>query len=278
MNDWKAKKKDFVIPFPQIMGVLNATPDSFSGDGNLDHRVLIDRGLSMLDQGADILDIGAESSRPFSTPIDEKEERRRVLPVIKGLRKYTDAPLSVDTQHYLTARAALDEGVNIINDITGLNHPDMRSLAAERGVKVIVMHMQGTPANMQTDPVYTNVITEVAEFFQTRIDQAVKDGISLNKLIIDPGIGFGKTLEHNLSLIHNLDRIRVNDCPILLGVSRKSMIGEILNLPVNARIEGSLAAAVVGVLNGANILRVHDVMETHRFFTVFHRMIGLAQP
>ncbi|MGB3975979.1 MAG: dihydropteroate synthase [bacterium] len=276
MNDWKAKNIGSSIPFPKIMGILNATPDSFSGDGTLDHLELIDRGLSMLDQGADILDIGAESSRPFSIPIDEEEERRRVLPVIKGLRKLTDAPLSIDTRRHRTARAALDEGVDMINDITGLIDPDMRHLAAERSVGVIVMHMKGAPENMQRAPVYADVLTEVKSFLRSRIDQALKDGIAPDKLIVDPGIGFGKTLEHNLTLIRNLNRIRINNCPVLLGVSRKSMIGEILNLPVDARIEGSLAAAAVGVLNGADILRVHDVMETRRFFTVFHHMMRSA--
>jgi dihydropteroate synthase len=259
---------------PMIMGILNATPDSFSGDGLLIPEELVRRGLAMLEQGADMLDIGGESSRPFSDPVSEEEERRRVLPVIRGLRKQTDASLSIDTRHVQTARAALDEGVDIINDISGLSSPDMRRLISERGVRAVIMHMLGTPSTMQTAPVYDDVVSDVALFLQSRADLAVKDGIAPDRLIVDPGIGFGKTLEHNLALIQNLEAIRIFDCPVLLGVSRKSMIGSILNLPVESRIEGSLAAAAAGVLNGADILRVHDVQETRRFFTVFQRVTG----
>lgn len=262
---------------PRIMGILNATPDSFSGDGLLIPEELVHRGLTMLEQGADMLDIGGESSRPFSHAVSEEEERRRVLPVIRGLRKQTDAPLSIDTRHVQTARAALDEGVNIINDISGLSSPEMRCLVSERGVRAVIMHMLGSPSTMQTAPVYDDVVAEVSAFLQSRADMAVKDGIAPDNLIVDPGIGFGKTLEHNLTLIRNLDAIRVFDCPILLGVSRKSLIGSILNLPVDSRLEGSLAAAAVGVLNGADILRVHDVPETRRFFMVFQRLTGQVE-
>ncbi len=257
-----------------IMGILNATPDSFSGDGRIHSGELIAHGLSMIEDGADILDIGGESSRPFSAPLDAGEEMRRVLPVIRELRRLSSIPLSIDTRHVDTARAALDEGADIVNDITGMADPEMRSLAIETDASVVIMHMQGTPGDMQRMPVYDNVVLEVAEFLQLQTQKLISEGMDPDRIAVDPGIGFGKTLEHNLELIRNLDRLRVGNCPVLLGVSRKSMVGTMLGTPVEQRLEGSLAAAAAGVCRGADILRVHDVAETRKFFKIFLQSIG----
>lgn len=262
------------VPAVRIMGILNATPDSFSGDGCLDAGELVDRGLAMLDNGADILDIGGESSQPFAAPVDQEQEAARVLPLIRGLRKQTDAPLAIDTRHAQTAQAALDEGVDIINDITGLVDPEMGRLAAGSGASVVIMHMQGTPATMQKAPAYRDVVTEVAAFLEHRVETAIRAGIEPERIAVDPGICFGKTLEHNLELIRNLDRVRVADCPVVLGVSRKSMIGTILGVSVDHRLEGSLAATAVGICRGADVIRVHDVAATRRFLTVFLTVLG----
>jgi dihydropteroate synthase len=257
-----------------IMGVLNATPDSFSGDGSLQTAVLVDRALKMLSDGADILDIGGESTRPNALPVSFKDEIQRVIPVVKEIRKRSRAQISIDTRNVETAKAALDEGVDIINDITGFEKKEMLHLARSARCKIIVMHMQGTPETMQRKPAYSNVVSDVAGFLANRVNDALYAGIEMKRIIVDPGIGFGKTLEHNLELIRNLDTIRPAECPILLGVSRKSMIGTILDLPVDQRLEGSLAAAVAGYLNGADIIRVHDVIETSRFFKVFNYVMG----
>ncbi|MBN1878752.1 dihydropteroate synthase [bacterium] len=259
------------------MGILNVTPDSFSGDGRLDARESVEMGLRMVEAGADILDVGGESSRPFADPVDDNQEMDRVLPVIRGLREQSDVPISIDTRHVRTARAALDEGAVIVNDIRGLSDPAMRKLIAETCAGTVIMHMQGDPSIMQTAPAYDDVVMDVSECLKQRVTQAVHDGIDPSRIAVDPGIGFGKTLEHNLQLIRYLDRIRVEDCALLLGASRKSMIGALLGVPVNQRLEGSLAAAAAGVCRGADVIRVHDVAETRRFLTVFLNILGDRQ-
>ncbi|MCD4653614.1 dihydropteroate synthase [bacterium] len=257
-----------------IMGILNATSDSFSGDGILNVEKLVKRGISMIEEGADMLDVGGESSAPYSKPLSADEVTSRVVPVIEKLRNLTDKPIAIDTYHTSTARAAIDAGADIINDITGLCDPDMIQLVLESDIDVIIMHMQGMPGSMQDKPCYRDVVSEVASFLNSRFDIAVNAGIKSEKIILDPGIGFGKTLDHNLSLIGNLDSLRVSRCRMLLGVSRKTMIGQILETAVDERLEGSLAAAAAGVLSGADIIRVHDVQETWRFMTVFNRILG----
>lgn len=257
----------------KIMGILNATPDSFSGDGILDTGKLVERGLMMLEHGAHCLDVGGESSAPYSDPVADSEVTARVIPVIRELRRQTALPLAVDTYHIDTARAAVEAGADIINDIRGLRNPEMVQLAADAGTGVIIMHMQGEPRTMQDNPVYENVVTDVRTFLHDRYAAAVAGGVLPERIILDPGIGFGKTLEHNLSLIRNLTALRKDNCRLLLGASRKSMIGQILDAPVYERVEGSLAAVAAGVLCGADIIRVHDVLETRRFMEVFSRIL-----
>jgi len=257
----------------QIMGILNATPDSFSGDGEMDRQKLLSRGLSMVEQGADIIDVGGESSRPFAEPVSVDEEKNRVIPVIKLLTRNTLVPVSIDTYHPETALAALGAGASIINDISGLRNPEMISIAKHYNASVIVMHMLGSPGTMQSDPSYSNVLSEVIEFLSERVTAALQSGIAADKIILDPGIGFGKKLAHNLTLIQNLDRIKALGYPVLLGPSRKSFIGELLDRPVEDRLEGTLAAIGAGVTRGADIVRVHDVGQVKRFLGVLEPIL-----
>ena len=252
------------------MGILNVTPDSFS-DGNLyfDRDKAVKHGLDLVKEGANILDIGAESSRPGSDPIPVQEELARILPVISELRNNTDTFLSVDTTKAEVARRALDAGADIINDISSFKFdPDMMPLAAERETPVILMHLKGNPKTMQDNPSYENLLEEVKSFFQERIDMAVSSGIKREKIIIDPGIGFGKNFKDNLSLIRNLRYFENLGRPILVGHSRKSFIGKIVDQPPQDRLEGSLSAAVLSVSYGAHLIRVHDVAATKKAILV----------
>jgi dihydropteroate synthase len=253
-----------------IMGVVNVTPDSFSDPGMyLDKDRAINKGLKLVREGADILDIGGESTRPGSDTIPVKEELERVLPVIRGLREKTDVLISVDTTKSEVAEAALGAGANLINDISAFRFDDrMPLLASETGVPVILMHMKGVPKTMQSNPFYESLYQEIHCFLQERISTAVAYGIKRENIIIDPGIGFGKNLEHNLAIIKNLKFLEDLDRPILVGISRKSFIGKILNLPPQERVEGTIASAILSVLNGAHILRVHDVEAVKRAVTV----------
>ena len=249
-----------------IMAVLNVTPDSFyDGGRRLDADQAITAGVAMAASGADIIDIGGESTRPGAAAVSEAEELGRVLPVIRGLRKEVRLPISIDTYKSAVARAALDAGADIVNDISALRFdPAMAALVAQEKVPVILMHMQGTPRTMQTDPEYADVVREVRDFLAAQLYEAMDGGISPEAIVIDPGIGFGKTLDHNLQLLRGLPVLAALGQPLLVGVSRKTFIGKILNLEPDQRLEGSLAAAVAAVLAGANLLRVHDVGETAR--------------
>jgi len=248
------------------MGILNITPDSFSDGGlYLDREQAIDHGLKMAVDGADIIDIGGESTRPGSNPTPAEVELKRILPVISGIKRHTDALISVDTMKSEVARAAIEEGADIINDISALrNDPEMLGLAVEKSTPVILMHMKETPKTMQVNPRYDDVLSELYAFFEERIGRAVENGLNREKIIIDPGIGFGKRLQDNLTLIRNLHSFQPLDQPILIGISRKSFIGKILGLPSTDRVEGSIASAVISVLQGAHILRVHDVAAVKR--------------
>jgi dihydropteroate synthase len=253
-----------------IMGILNVTPDSFS-DGGLffEKDKAIEHGLRMFSEGANIIDVGGESTRPGSDPVPVDEELKRVLPVISGMRKYTQSLISVDTSKSEIAKAALAEGANIINDITALrNDPKMLSVVAQTDAPVILMHMKGTPKTMQQHPTYENVIAEIKAFLEKQIQLAIKNGIKKENIILDPGIGFGKRFEDNLTLIRNLSDFATLDQPILVGISRKSFIGKILDLPPREREEGTLASAVISVIQGAHILRVHDVAPIKRALLV----------
>lgn len=253
-----------------IMGILNVTPDSFT-DGGLyfEKDKAIEHGLRMISEGADIIDVGGESTRPGAEPVPADEELKRVLPVLSGLRKQTKSLISVDTSKSEVALAALAEGANIINDISALrNDPKMISVAAQTDAPVILMHMKGSPKTMQHNPHYDNVLLEIKSFLKKKIDLAVKNGINREKIIIDPGIGFGKRFEDNLTLIRNLNDFSTLDQPILVGISRKSFIGKILDLPPGEREEGTLASAIISVIQGAHILRVHDVAPIKRAILV----------
>ena len=243
------------------MGILNVTPDSFSDGGwYLNTKSAVEHAKGMVQDGADIVDIGGESSRPGAEPVPVQVELERVLPVIKALSKKIDAPISIDTYKADVAKEALKAGASIINDISGLRFDTMMvKVAADADAPVIIMHMKGTSMDMQKRPVYKDVVKEILSFFKERICFAVKNGIKKNKIIIDPGIGFGKTVKHNLEIIKRLSEFKILGVPILLGPSRKSFIGKILNVDIDKRLEGTAAAVAISIANGANIVRVHDV-------------------
>ena len=252
------------------MGILNVTPDSFSDGGlYLEKDRAVEHGLRMISDGADIIDVGGESTRPGSDPISLEEELERVLPVVSGLRKRTKSLISVDTSKSEVALRAIAEGADIINDISALrNDPQMISVAAKTGAPVVLMHMKGNPKTMQHNPKYENVVSEIKTFLHKRIALVVQKGIDREKIIIDPGIGFGKRFEDNLTLIRNLNDFATLDQPILVGISRKSFIGKILDLPPGDREEGTLASAILSVIQGAHILRVHEVAPVKRAILV----------
>ena len=253
------------------MGIVNVTPDSFyDGGKRFDSARAVADAFQMVDAGAEILDIGGESTRPGAKPVSFDEELRRVLPVIGELRKKLNVPISIDTYKEAVARAALDAGADIVNDISALQFdPAMAALVAAEGVPLILMHMQGVPRTMQREPYYRDVVQEVRDFLAERVGSANRAGIDRERLIVDPGIGFGKTMAHNLALLKNLKSFKTLGQPLLVGVSRKAFIGKVLNAAApEERLEGSLAAAVAAALSGANIMRVHDVSETVRALRV----------
>jgi len=244
------------------MGILNVTPDSFS-DGNkfLNPEKAIAHAKQMVEEGADIIDIGAESSRPGSDPVSEEEELQRLLPIVSRLVKEIDVPISIDTYKPQVAEACLTLGAHMINDISGLRNKEMITVVSKHKVPVIIMHMLGDPKTMQENPMYTDIVQEIKTFFEERIQQAKAAGIT--DIILDPGIGFGKTVEHNLDILNRLKELDVG-YPLLIGPSRKSFIGHITGLPVEERLEGTIAAVCVGLINGASIFRVHDVTACKR--------------
>jgi len=244
------------------MGIVNVTPDSFSDQGRYAASdKAIEHAIKLIADGADLLDIGGESSRPGSASVNLEEELRRVIPVIKALKSLT-IPISVDTTKPEVMQAAIQAGVSMINDINALRTEGTLKIIAESGVMVCLMHMKGIPKTMQDNPIYTNVVSEVRYFLQQRIQTAQDNGISDDQLIIDPGFGFGKTLQHNLELFRSLDQFTNLNVPVMVGVSRKSMLGSITGNDVNHRTYASIAAAVLAVGKGAKILRVHDVKAT----------------
>lgn len=249
-----------------VMGILNVTPDSFSDGGRflrLDDAVR--RAEEMVAEGADLIDVGGESSRPGSDPVPLDEELDRVIPVVEALAKRIPAPISVDTYKAEVARRALDAGAVLVNDISAMRFdPRMKELIAERGVPVILMHMLGTPRDMQISPSYEDVIKEISVFLRDRIAEAVSAGIARTQIVVDPGIGFGKRVADNLEIVRRLDAFHALGCPILLGPSRKSFIGKALDLPSEERLEGTAAVVALSVLRGAHLIRVHDVRQMVR--------------
>ena len=246
-----------------IMGILNATPDSFS-DGGLFISVskAVDHVARMIDEGADIIDIGGESTRPGASPVSAEEEMERVIPIIEAVTQRFGVIISIDTSKATVMQAAVNAGAGMINDVRALKEEDALQAAVKMAVPVCLMHMQGQPQSMQDKPVYNDVTTDVREFLSERVDQCLEAGMDLNHIMLDPGFGFGKTTEQNFQLLNELEHIRSYDLPVLAGLSRKSMIGQTLNLGVNERLSASIALALLAVLNGANILRLHDVKET----------------
>jgi dihydropteroate synthase len=259
-------RRSLVLDQPRIMGVLNVTPDSFSDAGRLwrsgpDLPRIRAAAEAMLDAGATITDVGGESTRPGARPVAADEECRRVIPVIEMLAEL-DTIISVDTRKPEVARLAAAAGAHLVNDVSGLRDPGMRAVVAATGLAACIMHMQGEPQTMQDAPVYADVVADVRAFFQAQVAACAAAGIARDRLVLDPGFGFGKTLEHNLALLRNLEALRVDDLPLLAGLSRKRMIGAITGRDLPARAVGSAVAALLAVQQGASIVRVHDVTET----------------
>ena len=246
-----------------VMGILNTTPDSFSDGGQFNSsETAINHALKMIQEGADIIDVGGESTRPGAAAVSVEDEMERVVPVIKALREQSDVCISIDTSKPEVMRAAVQAGASLVNDVNGLRELGALEVCAELDVLVCVMHMQGQPRTMQNSPHYDDVLEDVKSFLQGRVNECVAAGIRQENIIIDPGFGFGKTLQHNLQLLQQLDEFEVLGVPVLVGLSRKSMLGLVLDSPVEQRLHASVAAAVFAWTKGAKIFRVHDVKPT----------------
>ena len=263
--EFTARQHRWTFPRPaMVMGILNVTPDSFSDGGRfLDAGKAVARGEAMIAEGAELIDVGGESTRPGAAPVDEAEELRRVIPVVKALASRTGAVISIDTRKAGVARAALDAGASIVNDIEAQRtDPELWKAVAAAGAGYVAMHMQGSPQTMQADPRYEDVVGEVTGFFRERLLRLEACGVRPEQVLLDPGIGFGKTLDHNLALIRGLGVISTLGRPILLGVSRKSFIGRLFGAEPDDRLGASLACALWAAGSGAGMFRVHDVAET----------------
>jgi len=259
----------------QLMGVVNVTPDSFSDGGlYLDPAAAVAHGRELAEAGAEILDVGGESTRPGAEPVGEDEELRRVVPVIQGLSN-SGCRISVDTSKAPVAAAALDAGAEIVNDVTALRgDPEMASLCAERGATVVLMHMLGDPRTMQEDPRYDDVVADVRAFLAERLEAAVAAGVDEGRVWLDPGIGFGKTAAHNMELLRRLGELRELGRPLVVGTSRKSFIGKVDGSPADRRLGGTIASSVLAAAAGADVLRVHDVDEMRQALTVATAILG----
>lgn len=266
--------KTFKFGPPLVMGILNVTTDSFSGDGvGDDRRRAVQRGLEMFTSGAAFVDVGGESTRPGASPVSAEEELRRTTTVIRDLASKHPGRISIDTMKAEVAEAALKAGASIVNDVNGLRGTRMAEVVAEQDASVVIMHMLGTPRTMQRAPRYRDVVVEISTFLEERISVAEKAGVRPNRIMIDPGIGFGKTVRHNLEILARLKEFTSLGKTIAIGASRKSFIGKVTGGSAEGRLPGSLAAAIVAASNGANVLRVHDVGETCQALKV-HREIS----
>ena len=280
-KSWQLARECWILPARgAVMGILNVTPDSSSDGGqHFGTKAALAHALRMLNEGADLIDIGGESTRPGADAVSPSEEANRVLPVIEALRRERpDARISVDTRHPEVARAALHAGADIVNDITGLASPDMRRVCAELPCGVILMHMQGEPKTMQQNPHYTDVVAEVRDFFAARVQAAEQGGIARNRICLDPGIGFGKNVQHNLLLIRHLEQTRVHDLPMLMALSRKSFMGAILEDPQTPKIS-PLPTVVMSLLAadaGAELHRVHDVAPLVQALRLRHACLSVG--
>ncbi len=251
------------VPVPAVMGILNVTPDSFSDGGRFDGLESgLAQALQLASDGADIIDIGGESTRPGAGSVSEQQELDRVIPVIEAVRAESDVPISVDTSKAAVMRAAVAAGASMINDVCALQGEGALQAAADLQVAVCLMHMQGKPRTMQADPRYDDVVADVAQFLEQRIAACVDAGLAADRIVVDPGFGFGKTHDHNVELLANLRQLRRLGRPLLVGVSRKSTLGELTSRDVDQRLPASVAAAAIAVVNGAAIVRAHDVPAT----------------
>ena len=257
------------IPVPAVMGILNVTPDSFSDGGRfVNPELALRQAVSMAADGAAIIDIGGESTRPGAADVGEQEELDRVIPLIEAVASATDTPISVDTSKPAVMREAVAAGASMINDVRALQGDGALEAASELGVAVCLMHMLGEPRTMQANPHYDDVVDEVAAFLGQRLEACIAAGIDEHRVVLDPGFGFGKSPEHNVELLANLRQLRLRDRPLLVGVSRKSTLGVLTGRNVNERLPASLAAAVMAVVNGAAIIRAHDIRETVDALTI----------
>ena len=268
----RCKRRTFTLGKKTLlMGILNVTPDSFS-DGGLffEREKAVARGLEMAEEGADFIDVGGESTRPGTTPLPQEEELRRVIPVIESLSQKTEVPISIDTYKAAVAKEAIQAGAELINDISGLHFdPDLAEVAAKEEIPIILMHIRGSPQTMQTNVHYDSLLSEILQSLRDSIQKAEFAGVDPDQILVDPGIGFGKTVEHNLLILKHLSEFRILGKPLLLGTSRKSFIGRILKVEdISERLEGTLASTVIGALNGAHIIRCHDVMQAKRAVSV----------
>lgn len=248
---------------PHVMGIVNVTPDSFSDGGKFnDTERAVQHALKLIEDGADILDIGGESTRPGASPVSLEDELARVIPVIEALSKVSSIPLSIDTYKPEVMRAAIAAGADIVNDVCALQGEGALEIVANSNAGVCLMHMQGMPQTMQLDPHYTDVVEEVSSFLLLRLEAALVQGISKQRILLDPGFGFGKTTAHNITLIQNLDRLAALGQPLLVGLSRKAVLGKLVGVDEQQRLYAGLAASVISVIKGAKIVRVHDVKAT----------------
>jgi len=256
--------KTLLLDHPLVMGIVNVTPDSFSDGGRyFDPGRAISHALEMIAEGAEILDIGGESTRPGAAEVSVQAELDRVIPVLEALKKEVDVPISVDTSKPMVMQEALAKGAGLINDVRALQEEGALEVVAKSDVPVCLMHMQGEPRSMQDNPHYNDVVDDISHFFRARISSCAQAGIARERILLDPGFGFGKTLDHNISLLANLDQFQELGCPLLVGLSRKRMIGSLLgDAPVDQRVTGSVSAAVIAAMKGAAIIRVHDVRPT----------------
>jgi len=255
---------------PRLMGIVNVTPDSFSDGGRfLEPQAAIDHALRLAEEGADLLDLGAESTRPGAEPVEADEQLRRLLPVLGPLCEQTAVPVSVDTSHPVVARAAVEAGAGVINDVTGFQDPALIALAAKTRAGVVAMHMRGTPRTMQKDPVYHDVVQEVFDYLLSARDRLLAAGVELERIALDPGIGFGKTTEHNLALIREASRFHALGCPVVVGHSRKGFLGRIWGNMDADRLPGTIAVALALAFGGVEVLRVHDVAAVRQALVLF---------
>ena len=258
------------------MGILNVTPDSFSDGGNfVDVQAAVNQALRMHADGAHIIDVGGESTRPGSKPVSEEEELDRVLPVIQQLHERLPIPISIDSYKSKVAKAALDAGASIINDISGFRFDaDMPTVAASKNAGVVLMHIKGEPRNMQADPHYDDLLREIIDYLRKSMDTAIQHGVDPSQIVIDPGIGFGKQIKDNFQILSELRKFSQLSRPILVGPSRKSFLGAILNQPPSERLEGTIAAVTAAIINGANIVRIHDVKQVKRAVDIADIIVG----